>query len=210
MLECAKFAYKGRKLHIQYITDDISQYLEIDGDEFREIDYGLTIEDAPDYNQIKSTMFSLAQAGLQNDKTNFSMVMDILTDPSIASVRRKIEDAEIEKQDRDRQAAQSEQEHQKALQQEMLNAKQASEETKAALAQLLEKVRIDGKISLEKVKAVLTKNEIDPNTVAKIEADLEMQDKQLQHETSENAKDRALEASEGSKDRHAKPKTTSK
>lgn len=210
-LECAKFAYKGRKIQVQYVTDDLSQMLEIDGDEFREIDYGLSVNDTPDYGMLKNTMVQLAQAGLQNDKTNFSQVMDILFDPSISSIRRKIEDAETEKQERDQQAMQNDQQAKAQLQQEMLAAKAAADESKAKLAQILEHVKTDGKITIEKIKAVLEQQKqlaVSGDTVANIEAQYDLQTQKLEHEASEAEKDRKLEASEGSKDRAAKPKTS--
>lgn len=209
-LECAKFAYKGRKIQIEYITDDISQMLEIDGDEFREIDYGLTVTDAPDYGMYKSTMMNLAQAGLQNDKTNFSLIMDLLFDPSTASIRRKIEDAEIEKQERDQQAAANEQQAKAQLQKEALEAKAMADENKARLDQILEQVRVNGKISIEKMKNLFeqqSKGIPSGDTVLNTETQKELQAEQLSHESSEAEKDRKLEASEGAKDRAAKPKT---
>jgi len=49
-------------------------------------------------------MKQLAQAGLQNDKINFSQLMDIHLTPSMSDIRRKLERFEKEKAQRDQYA----------------------------------------------------------------------------------------------------------
>lgn len=203
-LEVAKHAYRNRSLKVQYITDDMSQVLaEIDGDMIREIDYGITIGSSMEYQQLQQTMIQLAQAGLQNDKVNFSQIMDILTDPSISSVRRKIETAERQKMDQMRQD--SEQQQQMMQQQQQMaqqveamrnEGKQQAEQFKADLALELERVRNEGKIDLEKVKAQLHKDlkmTESSDTVMKTMSDVEKLGMQLKHEAKENELDRQSE-----------------
>ena len=99
LLETAKEAYKESKdKRFQYVLDDMSTYtLSLDGSEFRDADYGIIVTDGSTDEELRQTLKSLAQAGLQNDKLNFSQLIDIYLTPSMASMRRKIETAEEEK-----------------------------------------------------------------------------------------------------------------
>ena len=200
-LEVAKHAYRGRKLNIQYITDDMSQVLsEIDGNAIREIDYGITINSSLEYSQLQQMLLQLAQAGLQNDKVNFSQIMDIMTDPSISSVRRKIETAERAKIQETQQQMQQQQQLQAQQQQAMQQIEQMkqegnkqAEQFKADMAMQLEKVRNDGKIELERVKAELQKDlkmTESSDTLIKTKADVEKLSKELQHEAQQKELDR--------------------
>ena len=200
-LEVAKHAYRGRKLNIQYITDDMSQILsEIDGNAIREIDYGITINSSLEYSQLQQMLLQLAQAGLQNDKVNFSQIMDIMTDPSISSVRRKIETAERAKIQETQQQMQQQQELQAQQQQAMQQIEQMkqegnkqAEQFKAEMAMQLEKVRNDGKIELERVKAELQRDlkmTESSDTLIKTKTDVEKLAKELQHEAQQKELDR--------------------
>ena len=196
-LEVAKHAYRERSLKVQYITDDMSQVVaDIDGEMIREIDYGITIGSNMEYQQLQQTMLQLAQAGLQNDKVNFSQIMDILTDPSISSVRRKIETAERQKLDQLKQS--SEQQQQTAQQIEAMRneGRQQAEQFKADLALELEKVRNEGKIDLERVKNELQKDlkmTESSDAVIKTMGDVDKLGMRLQHEAKENELDRQSE-----------------
>jgi hypothetical protein len=200
-LEVAKHAYRGRKLNIQYITDDMSQILsEIDGNAIREIDYGITINSSLEYSQLQQMLLQLAQAGLQNDKVNFSQIMDIMTDPSISSVRRKIETAERAKIQETQQQMQQQQQLQAQQQQAMQQVEQMrqegnkqTEQFKAEIAMQLEKVRNDGKIELERVKAELQRDlkmTESSDTLIKTKTDVEKLAKELQHEAQQKELDR--------------------
>ena len=200
-LEVAKHAYRGRKLNIQYITDDMSQVLsEIDGNAIREIDYGITINSSLEYSQLQQMLLQLAQAGLQNDKVNFSQIMDIMTDPSISSVRRKIETAERAKIQETQQQMQQQQQLQAQQQQAMQQIEQMkqegnkqAEQFKAEMAMQLEKVRNDGKIELERVKAELQRDlkmTESSDTLIKAKTDVEKLSKELQHEAQQKELDR--------------------
>ena len=87
LLEAAKFAYKGKKKIVQHILDDMSsQIFELDGDHFRELDFGIVMSNNLLDAQMRERFLQLAQAGLQSDKLNFSQLMDIMTDRSITSM----------------------------------------------------------------------------------------------------------------------------
>jgi len=200
-LEVAKHAYRGRKINVQYITDDMSQVLsEIDGNAIREIDYGLTVNNSLEYSQMQQMLMQLAQAGLQNDKVNFSQIMDIMTDPSISSVRRKIETAERQKLQEQQQQMQQQQELQAQQQQAMQQIEQMkqegdkqAEQFKTEMAMQLEKVRNDGKIELERVKAELQRDlkmTESSDTLIKTKTDVEKLAKELQHEAQQKELDR--------------------
>ena len=100
LLETAKYCYKTKKdKRIQYVLDDMStSTLELDGQQFNEADYG-----------------------------NFSQIMDMYMNPSIASMRRNIEKAEQEKMQRDQEAQAQQQQMQQQQQQAQQQAQQAAQ-----------------------------------------------------------------------------------
>lgn len=203
MLEVAKHAYRGRKVNVQYITDDMSQELSmIDGDEFREIDFGIAIGSSPEYTRLQQSLQQLAQAGLQNDKINFAQIMDIFMDPSIASVRRKIEKAETDKYQRDQQAQQAQSDMMKEI--EMMKNQYANdrEAFKAEKQRELEELKNQGKLDLEKIKGIIQKGiheAISGDAQLNSETQVELQASKEAHEKEENAKDRIIEKSKVNK-----------
>ncbi len=151
LLDTAKLAWRNETdKRYQYVLDDMSTtVLKFDGSEFKESDYGIMGTDTSSNAELLNVMKQLAHAGIQNDKINFSQLMDIYLTPSIASVRRKIETAEQEKQ----QQMQQEQEQAQKMQQEQLQAAQQQQ----VAAQEFEMAKIDKeymyKIEIEKMKA---------------------------------------------------------
>jgi len=105
LLETAKFTFKTQQdKRVQYVLDDMStSILTMDGAQFNECDYGIIVSDGSTDAELLNTMKQLAQAGLQNDKINFSQLMDIHLTPSMADMRRKIQRFEGEKAQRDQQ-----------------------------------------------------------------------------------------------------------
>lgn len=122
LLETAKFAWRDKTdKRVQYILDDMStSMLTLDGPQFNEADYGILISDTANDTELLQTLKQLAHAGIQNDKIDFSTLMDIYLDPSISSMRRKIEGAETAKYQREEAA----QEQQMKQQQAMIEAEQ--------------------------------------------------------------------------------------
>jgi len=95
LLETAKIALKGRNKKMQYITDDkVMTMLDIDGDEFAEMDYDIMVDNDMGDMELKQKLEQLAHAGLQNQMLSFSTVMKIFTDSSLTSVMRRIEQDE--------------------------------------------------------------------------------------------------------------------
>jgi hypothetical protein len=95
LLETAKYAWRNKKLKRQYVMDDMTMaVLDMDGDNFATAEYSVVVANASSDMKIVSALEQLAQAGLQNDKLNFSDIMDIYMTDSVASMRRKIQASE--------------------------------------------------------------------------------------------------------------------
>ena len=122
---------------------------EIDGQQFNDADYGIMISNASNDVELIHTMKQLAQAGLQNDKLNFSGLMDIYLSESMSSIRRKIET--YEEQSIQRQQQQQEQAIQ--AQREATQAKAESEQ--ADREQKMQETMIDSetKITVAQISA---------------------------------------------------------
>lgn len=113
LLETAKIAMKGNKLKLQYIGDDvINMVADIDGDEFAEEDYGLSVNDQADYGKLEQNLEQLAHAALQNQTIKFSTITKMFTSPSLVEIQRLIEKDEKEMMER---ADASQQEQNKLL-----------------------------------------------------------------------------------------------
>jgi hypothetical protein len=127
LLETAKYAWRNKKNEkLQYISDEMTSVItEIDGQMFNEADYGIMISNSTNDAELVATMKQLAQAGLQNDKLNFSGLMDIYLSESMSSIRRKIETYEEE-------ALQRQQEQHEQTIQVQQQAVQAEAESKQA------------------------------------------------------------------------------
>ena len=130
-LETAKIAYRGRKIKFNYLLDDGSRKLvELDGDEFAECDYGLVVDSGNDIQELNQDLKGLAQAGIQNDKMNFSTLIKIYTTKSLAQKERLIENYEKrveEQRQRDLQQNQQMQQQQMQMQAQLEQAKMQQE-----------------------------------------------------------------------------------
>lgn len=150
LLETAKFAWKGEKdKRVQYVLDDMStSMLNLQGEQFNSCEYGIHITDGSADAELLSTMKQLAHAGIQNDKLNFSQLMDIFLTPSMSSMRRKIENAEREKE----QQMQEQQAQAQQMQQEQLQAQ--AQENQAAREFEINKINLeyDRKAEIEAMK----------------------------------------------------------
>lgn len=147
-LETAKIALKGRNKKFTYILSDNSQrIMDIEGDEFAEADYGLTVDTSDSAQELKAQLNTLAQAALQNQTLSFSTIMKLFNSSSLAEKQRLVEKDERDLQERQSQAQQQEtQLRQQELQQQaqieqskleqtnLLN--QRDNETKIIIAQM--------------------------------------------------------------------------
>ena len=152
LLETAKYAWRDVKdKRVQYVLDDMStSILNLEGAQFNEAEYGLVLSDTANDQELLSTLKQLAHAGIQNDKMDFSTLMDIYLDPSMASMRRKIEKKESDKIQRDQEQQQQAQE----MQQQQIQAQQQQQQA----AQEFELAKLDReyehKKDIEMLKAV--------------------------------------------------------
>lgn len=209
LLETAKHAWKGSKdKRVQYVLDDMStSILNLDAEQFNEADYGLVLSDTANDQELLSTLKQLAHAGIQNDKMDFSGLMDIYLDPSIASMRRKIEARESEKMQRDQEAQQQAQEMQQQQLQAQAEAQQAAQEFE--LTKMDREYEHKKDIELMKAELKLGEKEIDADKdgipdrlenekvasaerikIQDIQAKRDIEDKKLRHDAEQGDKDR--------------------
>ena len=127
LLETAKYAWRNKKSErLQYITDEMTSIItEIDGQLFNDAEYGIMISNSTNDAELIQAMKSLAQAGLQNDKLNFSALMDIYLSDSMSSMRRKIEQYEEDAEKAVQQAQQEQLQAQKEQTDALMADKQA-------------------------------------------------------------------------------------
>lgn len=148
LLETAKYAWRNKNEKLQYISDEMSSVItDIDGQQFNEADYGIMISNSTQDAELVAAMKQLAQAGLQNDKINFSGLMDIYMSDSMSSMRRKIEQYEEDtikmQQEQQQQQVQAQQEavqaqmaDKQAEREQRFKEKVLDSETKIAVAEI--------------------------------------------------------------------------
>lgn len=197
LLETAKYAWRNKSNEkLQYISDEMSSIItELDGELFNEADYGIMISNSTNDAELIAAMKQLAQAGLQNDKINFSGLMDIYLSESMSSMRRKIEQYEeeaLQRMDQQAQAqnealkeaAQIEAEDNQAEREQRYQEKILDAETKITVANINAAAGQEGegdngeaaRLSLEKLKQ-------DWN---KFEKELKLKDKELKEKERHN------------------------
>jgi len=116
-IETAKAAMKGKSLKFQYIlSDGTAKIVDIDGDEFCENDYGITVENSKFTQDLITKLEGLAQAMVQNQMMSASSLIKIFSDSSTAEIMRTIQEDERNLQER--QSEQQEAQNQ-LMQQEM-------------------------------------------------------------------------------------------
>lgn len=106
-LETAKIALRSAEnKKVQYILDDQTiEVLNMEGEDFAECDYGLLVSSTPKAMELEQAIKGYAQAFIQSGGS-MSTVMDIYFSPSLMDMRRKLETAEEELQQRNSQQAQ--------------------------------------------------------------------------------------------------------
>lgn len=186
LLETAKYAYRNDNKVMQYILDgDMAQQIfRMDGEQFVEADYGLVMTDSSLHTDFRNVMIQLAQAGIQNDKLNFSSFMDIYMSESLSDTRRKIEKYEEDSIQRAQQANEAQMQHEKDMLQaeienrEDLQAHQMEiEELKSNTAIEIKLMEIEAQGSESLPEQIETE---DPLEREKFEAEKRLKEKQLQ------------------------------
>jgi len=104
-LETAKFALRDTEnKKVQYILDDQTiEILNMEGEELAESDYGILVTSTAKTMELEQAIKQYAQAFIQNGGS-MSTIMDIYFSPSLSDMRRKLEIAEQEIQERNNQA----------------------------------------------------------------------------------------------------------
>ena len=162
LLETAKYAWRNKSNEkLQYISDEMSSVItEIDGQQFNEADYGIMISNSTNDAELIQAMKTLAQSGLQNDKINFSGLMDIYLSESMSSMRRKIERYEEEALQRQQQQFEQTNETQQQAIQAEAESKQADREQQ--MQETLVKSETD--ITVAEIQAESSNNNLDTVT----------------------------------------------
>lgn len=208
LLEYAKEAWKHGTRKLDYIDDGLIKNLfEIDGENFKESEYGLFGNNSGNDRELMSLLKDYAFAAMQNDKANLSDVAKMYQDKSIHRIVKDLEAAEASAKE------QAQQEQQAALQQQQMLVEQARQDK---LNELTVKERIEDKKNQTQMAIAQMKNfkdrDLDNDGVEdtieldklKIQTDVERE--KLEHEAAENEKDRKHESNEADKDRRSAEK----
>jgi hypothetical protein len=175
VLDTAIYLLKGDKVKMQYMLDDVtSKFIEIDGEKLNTIELGISINDASEDAALVQDLKNLAQAGLQNNKINYTQLIDIYTSKGIASMRRKLELAEKESQQRE----------QAQMESQTKAAQAQSEASQAAMNLQLEQAERE---SIRKAETALAIKEMDmaiQTSSEALKADLEVAKASIAKETA--------------------------
>ena len=192
-LETAKIALKGRKKKFDYVMSDGSKmFVDIDGDEFAECDYGLVVDDSPGTNDLNQKLDVLAQAALQNQILDFSTIMRLYTTTSMAEKQRMVEanekrikEQQQQQQQQQMQQAQMQLEQQaqiaQAQMQQQYQINQENNETKIYVAEINSKAEAD-RLALMNMEHGLT-----------TEQEMSLQEKKLEQEAKQFGEKLALD-----------------
>lgn len=158
LIECAKYSLRnGGSKKLSYITDELSSVIFDITDDFPDAEYGLFVSDSSKDNDIANMLKQFAHAGLQNDKLEFSQVVDIMTTDSISSMKRKLEDFEEQKRTQEQQNLQAQQEQfmaQLQQQSELQNRELELKQYEIDLNFQSEQLDRENKIQLETIRSM--------------------------------------------------------
>lgn len=165
-LETAKIALQGRSKKFQYIlSDNSTQIINIDGDEFAEADYGLVVDNSSGIQELSQKLDMLAQAALQNQTLSFSTIMKLYSSCSLAEKQRFVENNEKELMERNQQ----QQQQQMQIEQEKIQQQAQSEQAKMQQEDMLNQRDNETKILIAEIQARNKENDgiVEPNEDAK-------------------------------------------
>jgi len=147
LLECCKIALRGQNKKIPFVTNDgIHRILEVLGDDLYSKDHGIFIENELDQNGLRQELKQAAQAWAQNETVLPNTILKIMTDPSLTSIQRKIENDVLAKQQREQQMQQSQQQSQEQIAQQQAEMQQRANEIQQLqmeFTQFIQKYKID-------------------------------------------------------------------
>lgn len=125
LLEVAKFCLRAGNKTIQYVTDEMtSQIFNVDGELINEAEYGLVIRDAVADKEALQMLRQATEIALQTGQVDVLQLMDIYSNQSMSSIRRKIEKHIQETKQAQQEQQQAEFEQEQQLKQADLQMKQ--------------------------------------------------------------------------------------
>jgi hypothetical protein len=147
LLETAKYAWKNatgeNAKKLQYVDDGMITHLfSVDGRKLAETEYGYYISDGQNDAELLQTIKNLSLSFVQNDKATIKDLFTIYRDTSIASMIRKLEDSEDQKNQREDDARKE----QLASQENIQNAMSEIELMKMEQTERIENNRINADI----------------------------------------------------------------
>jgi len=185
LLETAKIALKGSNKKIHFVTNDgIRKILEINGDEFAAMDHGLFMENSLDQAGLRQKIEQFAFAWAQNETVLPSTIIKILTDPSLSSIQRRIENDIQSKQERDQQAQQSQQESQERMaqmQQEAVERANQIEQLRMQLEDLINQRDNETKLEMKRMELSNVEEEDTSIDTEKLKIQREKSEKDFKH-----------------------------
>lgn len=132
LLETAKYCLRNNNKTIQYITDEMtSEIFKVDGEIVNECEYGIFIRDAVEDQQAIQMLRQATEIAMQTGQVDVLQLMDIYSNNSISSIRRKIEKSVSEA----KQAAQEAQQRQEQMQMQIEQSRNQIEMEKLRLKQ---------------------------------------------------------------------------
>jgi hypothetical protein len=97
LLEVAKVAYSENNKKLQYITDDLGTiFFEYDGFDMSNEECGVFVSDSIKDQMTMEFVKQWAHAALQNDKTEFSSIIDIASTNSLGDIKAKLKETGAE------------------------------------------------------------------------------------------------------------------
>lgn len=108
-IETAKAALKGKSKKFQHIlSDGFIKYIELDGDNFANSDYGCIVDNSPETQRLAEKLDLLAERALATNNIRMSAIMKMYSSASIAEIQRLVEQSETEQLQSQNQAAENE------------------------------------------------------------------------------------------------------
>lgn len=157
LLDMAKYLYKDKKEKLQYVTDDMNiSLLHLDGFTLSSADYSLFILNGSSDPYLVQTLRRLTEVALQSGTATITEVADMLSADSVSVMRRKLRNAEKNRERKQEQAQRSELEAQQQMQAQMKDIEEARMQHDLNKLALQE----NNKITLQELKNELEKENI--------------------------------------------------
>lgn len=109
LLDTAKVAWKGNKTKLNYIFDDMTHAFITLADEFFYSDMDIFVDDSTKTQRDLETLRSFFQPAMQNGATLLD-IAEIVTMDNASQIKNKLEDIELERQQREAEAVEAQRE----------------------------------------------------------------------------------------------------